>query len=227
MMADKGKPRIFLCHAKEDMPRVKELYHQLKGAGYHPWLDKEDLLPGQDWEREIEKIIRNPYNMVVVCLSRQSTTKRGVVQKEIRWALDVLDEMPEDTIYLIPARLEPCQAPDRLRKLHWVDLFEPDGFELLKRSLDLEIRRRQAPAESGPELIELDRTSNQSDFVVACFGANLLDLEDLPSDAPQGYEELCAWLETGLFDWLKMAFRQSVLVESADNGETLSVRVAL
>jgi hypothetical protein len=108
-----------------------------------------------------------------------------------------------------------------------VDLFEPNGFELLKRSLDLEIRRRQAPAESGPEFIELDRTSNQSDFVVACFGANLLDLEDLPSDAPQGYEELCAWLETGLFDWLKMAFRQSVLVESADNGETLSVRVAL
>jgi hypothetical protein len=45
----KHKPRVFLCHASEDEFRVKELYHQLKEAGYDPWLDKEDLLPGQSW----------------------------------------------------------------------------------------------------------------------------------------------------------------------------------
>jgi hypothetical protein len=145
------KPRIFVCHASEDKPRVAELYHKLKGAGYHPWLDKEDLLPGQDWRHEIEKIIRDPHNIVVVCLSCNSITKRGVVQQEIKWALDVLDQMPEDTIYLIPARLEDCQVPDRLSQLHWVDLYEPDGFENLCRSLGLEISNRQTSIE--PELI--------------------------------------------------------------------------
>jgi formylglycine-generating enzyme required for sulfatase activity len=150
-MANEGKPRIFLCHAKEDKARVIELYRQLKAAGYHPWLDKYDLLPGQDWWTEIEKIISDPYNLVVVCLSNKSTTKRGVVQQEIAGALDVLKKMPEDTIYLIPARLEPCQVPKRLSHLHWVDLFEPDGLEYLKRSLDDEIGKRQLPFE--PELI--------------------------------------------------------------------------
>jgi formylglycine-generating enzyme required for sulfatase activity len=150
-MADEGKPRIFLCHAKEDKARVIELYQQLKAAGYSPWLDKYDLLPGQDWWTEIEKIISDPYNLVVVCLSKNSTTKRGVVQQEIAGALDVLKKMPEDTIYLIPARLEPCQVPKRLSHLHWVDLFEPDGLEHLKRSLDVEIGKRPRPFE--PEMI--------------------------------------------------------------------------
>jgi hypothetical protein len=48
------RPRIFLCHANEDKPRVRELCQQLKAVGYHPWLDEEDLLPGQDWWTEIE-----------------------------------------------------------------------------------------------------------------------------------------------------------------------------
>jgi formylglycine-generating enzyme required for sulfatase activity len=145
-----SEPRIFLCHAKEDKPCVAELYRQLKQVGYHPWLDKEDLLPGQDWRHEIEKIIRDPYNIVVVCLSCNSVTKRGVVQQEIKWALDVLDQTPEGTIYLIPARLEECQVPDRLSELHWVELFELDGFAKLKQALDFELSKRQPPRQAEP-----------------------------------------------------------------------------
>jgi formylglycine-generating enzyme required for sulfatase activity len=133
---------------------VRELYHRLKEADYHPWLDKEDLLPGQDWRHEIEKIIHDPYNIVVVCLSCNSVTKRGVVQQEIKWALDVLDQTPEGTIYLIPARLEYCQVPGRLLELHWVNLFEPDGFDKLKQALDFEIGRRQPLRQPfEPELV--------------------------------------------------------------------------
>jgi len=149
------KPRIFLCHAHEDKPRVIELYHQLTEAGYSPWLDKYDLLGGLDWWTEIEKIISDPYNLVVVCLSCNSVTKRGVVQQEIARALDVLEQMPEDTIYAIPVRLEPCDVPRRLTRLHWIDIFEADGFEKLTRSLDFEIAKRQPPLDPSlePELI--------------------------------------------------------------------------
>jgi formylglycine-generating enzyme required for sulfatase activity len=148
-MAESGKPRIFLCHASEDKARVRQLYDRLTQAGYAPWLDKVDLLPGQPWRPAIKNIITNPYNLVVVCLSCNSVTKRGVVQEEIAWALDVLKQTPEGAIYLIPARLEECEVPDRLADLHWVDLFEPDGFEYLKRSLDYELGKRQAA--SPPE----------------------------------------------------------------------------
>ena len=74
-------------------------------------------------------------HVVIVCLSCGSVTKAGYVQKEIKFALDVADEQPEGAIFLIPARLEECQVPDRLSRWQWVNLFEERGYERLMRAL--------------------------------------------------------------------------------------------
>lgn len=41
--------RIFLCYAHMDSPRIENYYRQLIAAGYKPWMDSKDILPGQDW----------------------------------------------------------------------------------------------------------------------------------------------------------------------------------
>ena len=105
--------RAFLCHSSGDKPAVRELYQRLCDEGIDAWLDEEKLLPGQDWQREIPKAVRAS-DVVIVCLSQNSITKAGYVQKEIKFALDVADEQPEDTIFLIPAKLEACEVPGRL-----------------------------------------------------------------------------------------------------------------
>jgi molecular chaperone DnaK (HSP70) len=126
--------KVFLCHSRCDKPRVRALYHRLLKDGFAPWLDEEDLLPGQDWRREIPAAVRK-CDVVVVCLSKAST-REGYVQKEIKVALDVADEKPERTIYIIPARLEEeAEVPDRLSRWQWVDLFEQDGYHKLARAL--------------------------------------------------------------------------------------------
>src|SRR6185369_5525939 len=114
--------RVFLCHSSGDKPAVRKLYERLSSSGVSPWMDEENLLPGQDWDLEISKAVRNS-DVVVVCLSRGSTTKAGYVQREIKVALDIADEQPEGTIFLIPLRLEQCSVPVRLQRLHWVDIF--------------------------------------------------------------------------------------------------------
>jgi len=38
---------IFLCHSSGDKPEVRNLYQRLSNDGFDPWLDEEDLLPGQ------------------------------------------------------------------------------------------------------------------------------------------------------------------------------------
>ena len=50
-------------------------------------------------------------------------------------ALDVADELPEGTIFLIPLKLENCKIQERLLRLHWVNYFEEDGYQRLKRAL--------------------------------------------------------------------------------------------
>jgi DNA-binding response OmpR family regulator len=126
--------RIFLCHSSDDKPQVRELYQKLCTDGFEPWLDEEDLLPGQDWQREMPKAIRAA-DIVPVCLSKPSITKAGYVQKEIKYALDVADMQPEGTIFLIPVKLEPCDVPERLSMRHWVNLYEPSGYGRLLRAL--------------------------------------------------------------------------------------------
>ena len=50
--------RVFLCHASEDKPIVRELYQRLKFEdGIDPWLDERKLLPGQDFRVKIEDAV--------------------------------------------------------------------------------------------------------------------------------------------------------------------------
>jgi hypothetical protein len=133
---NKKSVRIFLSYAREDRDRVRLLYKQLQEAGFNPWMDIENLVPGQDWELVVEGAIKDS-DFALVCLSNSSTSKQGYIQKEIKIALDVLDMMPEGAIYLIPIRLDECQVPNRLSKQQWADLFEDDGFERLMEALQM------------------------------------------------------------------------------------------
>jgi rod shape-determining protein MreB and related proteins len=126
--------RIFLCHSSDDKPIVRELYQQLIADEFQPWLDEKDLLPGQEWAQEIHKRVRKS-DVVIICLSKRSIKKAGFVQKEIRIALDTSDEQPEDTIFIIPIRLDECEVPDSLKRWQWVDFFQEDGYKQLTRSL--------------------------------------------------------------------------------------------
>jgi len=125
--------KVFLCHAHADRDPVHGLYTRLTQDGVDAWLDKEKLLPGQDWELEIRKAVREA-DVVVVCLSKQFN-QAGFRQKEVRLALDTAMEKPEGEIFIIPARLEECDNLESLRRWHWVDLFEDDGYDMLVRAL--------------------------------------------------------------------------------------------
>jgi hypothetical protein len=39
-------------------------------------------------------------------------------------------------VFVVPAKLDKCPLPDRLERLHFVELFEPDGYTRLKRALE-------------------------------------------------------------------------------------------
>ncbi len=135
--------KVFLCHASADKPAVRNLYQRLVSDGVDAWLDAESLVAGQNWQVEIPKAIRES-DVVIVCLSEKSINKEGYVQREIKFALDVADEKPEGTIFVIPARLEECKVPDRLSMYHWVELFEKDGYERLVRALLLRANKIDA-----------------------------------------------------------------------------------
>ena len=93
-IVSKRRLRVFLCHSSGDKPAVRDLYRRLRADGFAPWLDEEELLPGQDWQQEIPAAVR-ACDVVIICLSQKSVTKEGYLQREIREALYVAEEKPE------------------------------------------------------------------------------------------------------------------------------------
>ncbi len=136
-MTDEARPlRVFLCHASDDKVEVRKLSQRLQADGIDVWLDEEKLLPGQEWQHEIPQAVRDS-DIILVCLSNKSTTKEGYVQKEITYALDIADEKPENTIFIIPLKLEECNLPGRLRRFQSADYFTDSTYQRLLKSFKL------------------------------------------------------------------------------------------
>lgn len=135
MTETRRRLRVFLCHSSQDKPVVREIYQRLNAEGWvDPWLDERKILGGQDWDFEIQKVVRNS-DVILVGFSKGSVNKEGYVQKEIKLALDFAEEKPEGMIFIIPVRFENCLLPSRLSKYHWVNYYEPDGYRQIIKSL--------------------------------------------------------------------------------------------
>lgn len=131
---NRSRLTVFLCHSSADKPMVRELHRRLLSARVSPWLDEVDLLPGQVWEREIPAAVQRS-DAVLVCLSSTSVSKTGYLQREIKFAVDAAEEQSDDSIFLIPGRLEASDVPERLRRWQWVNLFAADGYDRLVTAL--------------------------------------------------------------------------------------------
>jgi hypothetical protein len=167
---------VFLCHSSADKALVRELCVRLESDGVQPWLDEKNLLGGQDFQQEIRRAVRAS-DVVVICLSTSSTTKSGFVQREIKYAMELAEEQPEGAIFLIPLRLEECNVPQSLSKLHWIDYFKPDGYQHLRRALDFRAQalkknptnqsgQSNRAAESQPVDVPVQRTTQKKPWLV-------------------------------------------------------------
>lgn len=137
-MSDRIK--VFLSYAREDQSYAIKLFEELKNRNIDVWFDKESLLPGQKWEIEIRKAIHASRYFIAI-LSSKSVTKRGIVQKEIKEALDVVDEFPENEIFIVPIRIDSCEpSNEKLRKIQWVDMFPnwEEGLEKILKAINLD-----------------------------------------------------------------------------------------
>jgi hypothetical protein len=157
------KLQVFLCYASIDESAVHKLYEHLCKAGVDVWLDKEKLLPGHDRQLEIERAVKNA-DVVIICLSTKSLKAEGYVQKQINIALDSAKEKSEGTIFIIPARLEHCVIPERLKVYQQEDLFVDDNYHKLLASLRERARTNDRKLPSLPGREKLNRETSSPDL---------------------------------------------------------------
>lgn len=198
LMPEKRSLKVFLCHADVDHKPVRALYDRLVNDGVDAWLDKENILPGQAWDYEIRKAVRES-DAILVCLSKQFN-QAGYRQKEVRLALDVAMEKPEGAIFIIPARLEECETLESLRPWNWVNLFEADGYDKLLRALKAQADKvgatmkgrrgaKSKPANANPSQGNAPQTGgvgiggNASGNVIVTGSGNVIHVNQAPTSS--------------------------------------------
>lgn len=152
---------IFMCYAREDKLLVKEAYHHLKNDGLPVWLDGMDLLPGQNWQQVTIQTLKKS-SFILIFFSKHSVTKRGFVQREFKVALDTLNEIPDDQIFIIPVRLDNCDIPEKFKTIHCIDLFEEGSYEKIIKAIKTEIERESILYSSSLQTANSDSINNKN-----------------------------------------------------------------
>jgi hypothetical protein len=175
MPDEKPHLKVFICYAHADELPARRLHSSMRKRGIDPWLDEIDLLPGQRSEEQIQKALDRS-DAIVVCLSKNAVDEKGVVQKGIRVALDKALEMPEESIFLIPARFEESATPYSLKHYRTVDLFKKDGYLKLMKAL----KKQAAQLERATVRLPKENETNPNALKKAAIRKTILALTAQP-----------------------------------------------
>ncbi len=148
-MQSLNEKNVFISYADEDSDFSEKLYNDLKQAGLQPVRGSDIALPGRDWKVAIQKGIKNSRYFIPL-FSSKSIQKRGNIQKEFKYALDLFEEFPEGDIFVIPTRLDNCEIPfERLQNIVKVDLFPnwSAGIKMILKGLGMDPEEVSKPLE--------------------------------------------------------------------------------
>lgn len=141
-MADHEQPQVFFSYANKDQERVKPFYGELDRQGFSVWMDCFRLKAGQNWDFEIKRA-QEKSEFVVTFLSRNSVTRRGYVQREMKEAVDKLKEKLIDDIYLIPVLLDDdIDIPDEVKGIQCIRASSPSFMSELTDAVIFQIGKR-------------------------------------------------------------------------------------
>jgi len=121
---------VFLCHNSADKPAVRRISQQLKEAGILPWLDVEELRPGQPWQSLLEQQINN-IRAVAVCVG-----SAGIGPWQQMEMYGFLNAFVKRGVPMIPLLLPDAPSvpdlPVFLAQMTWVDFRSLDSDPLTR-----------------------------------------------------------------------------------------------
>lgn len=135
-------PKIFICHTSEDNAYATDLFKKLLKAGFQPWIDNESLKGGDDWNRNIRKVIKEIDYFIILHSKALEKKTIGYVNREINLALDRLGEFRPGIRFIIPVKIDESQLIEDFKKYQCIDLTELKNIDKLINTIKIDFKER-------------------------------------------------------------------------------------
>lgn len=131
--------KIFIIYSNMDRELAKRVSDILIDNGYHPWLDVEEILPGQSWKETSARALEESEAAVVVLSEHLAASSHAM--NELETAMRMLRSKRSDIAPIIPISAGAAPSIEKLHDIQWADIDAPGGEELLLRGLALATAR--------------------------------------------------------------------------------------
>ena len=135
-------PEVFICHSSIDKEFAASLYQEFNAAGLKPWLDKENLRGGDDWNLKIKETLGNVDYFVVLQSQALAKQHRGYVIKEINWALEKKTEFRRGVRFIIPVKIDDSPLLEELKDIQTIDLTDRKNVSQVIDTITRDFKKR-------------------------------------------------------------------------------------
>jgi len=151
--------RTFLSYPSERLEDAKRVYRFVRSVGVDCWLDKENLIGGQEWNRERSRAQTEADLFFLIC-SDETVNRNGVIQREIADALEASKDRVIGQLYIVPLRISDVELPKELASKQYIDLFGPKSWQAeLAKTLKVKFGELR---QDIPEVLEVALATSSS-----------------------------------------------------------------
>ncbi len=123
-MAERQSTKVFISYSRKDIEFAQRLVDRLRTDGIEVWIDWEQLAPGADWQKEIEKGVANSSAFIVI-LSPDAMRAETIKQE-----ISVARANGKRIIPILHREVEYQDVPIEVASINWVFMrFPQDDFE--------------------------------------------------------------------------------------------------
>lgn len=124
---------LFLCHASDDKPFVRQVMNDLSQAGHSVWMDEFEISVGDSIVDKINSATENAQGLVLFISNASNNS--AWVKKE--WQSVLMRYLSEGSPKIFPAKIEECHIPPIITDIKYADFSESynDGLDSLLLSI--------------------------------------------------------------------------------------------
>jgi tetratricopeptide (TPR) repeat protein len=154
--ADGDRAKVFVSYSRKDTAFARMLVEALTQRGFDPFLDTNDIAPGEPWQERLSGLLAAA-DTVVFCIS-----PNWVASPVCGWELDESARLGKRFIPVIARSVAVADAPPAVARLNWIFCTETDDRDAALAKIDSALRTDLAWVREHTRLGELARHWEES-----------------------------------------------------------------